>query len=155
VKDDQPQRYLTKKNEAGLSHIFASAIESGCGNCTKQRDNDFIYGDVVPLTRILYDYLDAREGSESLIRDGNKKTIANLEPDEVRPFLEEHLQWRMVNTGAELIEGQEQHAGLEIMITSRPFESPSEEHVQGSYGPFTEYPSITQNKPGGYGYVYQ
>ncbi len=154
VKDDQPWRYMTKKNEAGFMGVFASPWDAECPSCERNREKDIIVGNVVPLTAILCDYLDEVEGSEGLIRDADLKTIPNLNPEHVVPFLQENLQWRIIDLGANLLEGQEQQAKLEITVTSRPFIPPTEDHLMGVYGPHTPYPSITSGKPGGYGYVY-
>lgn len=145
---------MTKRNEVGFTGVFASSLDSGCANCAKNQEDDIHVEDVVPLTTFLYDYLEANEGSEDLIRDGNLKTIPNLEPDVVVPFLQEHLQWRIIDLGSNLLVGQEQQAKLEITVTSRQFLPPSEGNLMGVYGPYTEYPIITNTKPGGYGYNY-
>ena len=112
------------------------------------------YVDVIPLTTTLYDYLDAANGSSSLIEQGEHRTIADLTPSAVVPFLTEQLSWRIVDLGSQLIEGREREAKLEIMVTSREFVPPSNEDLLGSYGPPTPYIGITQGKAGGYGHVY-
>ena len=145
---------MTKKNEAGFTGVFASGADAECPSCQSNREEDILIGDVVPLTTILYDYLDDAEHSEDLIRDGAIRTIPNLNPEHVEPFLKEHLQWRIIDLGANLLEGQEQRAELEITVTSRQFVSPTRGNLMGVYGPYTPYPSITNGKPGGYGYVY-
>lgn len=82
---------MTKKNQAGFNGVFASGLNSGCASCTRNQEADILVEDVVPLTRILYDYLESSDGSEGLIRDGDIKTILNMEPEHVVPFLQEHL----------------------------------------------------------------
>lgn len=154
VKDDQPERYMTKKNEAGFMGVFASGLDSGCASCERNQEEDIIVEDVVPLTTILYDYLDAAEGSETLIRDGETKTIPNLQPEHVVSFLKEHLHWRIIDLGSNLLVGQEQQAKLEITVTSRQFMPPAEGNLMGVYGPYTPYPEITDTKTGGFGYNY-
>jgi hypothetical protein len=147
---------MTKKNEAGFTGVFASppdAIE-GCANCTAQREQDIVVDDVIPLTTILYDYLEAAPGSETLIRDGDHKTIPDLSPDSVVPFLKEQLRWRIIDLDATLLANQEQQAGLEITVSSRPFTSPTAENLMGVYGPETVHIEITNEKPGGFGYTY-
>lgn len=57
----------------------------------------------MPLTTVLYDYLATKPGCEDLIRDGDIKTISDLELSHVVPFLKEHLQWRMIDLGASLL----------------------------------------------------
>ena len=154
MKDDQPERYMTKKNEAGFTGIFASPADSGCASCERNREEDILVEDIVPLTTFLYDYLDASPGSDSLIPDGQIKTIANLEPESVVPFLTENLQWRMIDLGSTLLVGQEQQAKLEVKVTSRQFWPPTQENLMGAYGPYTEHPEITRTKRGGAGFNY-
>ena len=145
---------MTKRNEAGFTGVFASGLDSGCANCARNQEADILVEDVVPLTTILYDYLDASDGSETLIRDGEIKTIRDLEPDRVVPFLTEHLQWRMIDLGSTLLVGQEQQAKLEVTVTSRQFLPPAQGNLMGVYGPYTPHPEITRTKPGGAGYTY-
>ena len=145
---------MTKKNEAGFAGIFASSGESGCASCNQDREDDILVEDVVPLTTMLYDYLDASPDSEKLIRDANNKTIPNLEPESVVPFLTENLRWRMIDLGSNLLPGQEQQAKLEVTVTSCQFSTPTRDNIMGAYGPYTPHPEITRTKPGGAGYVY-
>ena len=154
VKEDQPERYMTKKNEAGFAGIFASSTDTDCANCARKQEEDILVEDVVPLTTILYDYLDANPGSNTLIRDAERKTIPNLEPESVVPFLAENLQWRMIDLGSNLLVGQEQQAKLEVKVTSRQFLPPTQQNLMGAYGPYTEHREITSTKPGGAGYTY-
>ena len=145
---------MTKRNEAGFMGIFASAAESGCASCARNREDDILVEHVVPLTTILYDYLDASLGSGTLIPHADNKTIPDLEPESVVPFLTENLQWRMIDLASNLLVGQEQQAKLEIKVTSRQFLPPTQENPMGAYGPYTQHPEITRTKPGGAGYVY-
>lgn len=155
VKDDQPQRFITKKNEVGFTGIFAtpqSGVE-GCSNCVKQREEDVFIEDTIPLTTALYSFLTASEGSNTLIPQAEKKTVDNLLPEEVVPFLKENLRWRMTDLSANLLQG-EQQAGLEILVTHRTYIAPDQEHLLGQYGPFEPHPEITIDRPGGWGHVY-
>ena len=154
VKDDQPERYMTKKNEAGFAGIFATPEGSGCASCDQNREDDILVENVVPLTAILYDYLDASPNSETLIRNAHIKTIPNLKPEYVVPFLTENLQWRMIDLGCNLLSGQEQQAKLEVTVTSRQFLPPTRDNLMGVYGPYSHHAQTTSTKPGGAGYVY-
>ena len=97
---------MVRKNEVGFSGIFTSRNDAECANCQQQRDVGFIYEDVVPITSTLVDYLDANPKSKDLIQEGEKKPIRDLEPDEVRPFLKEHLKWRIVDLDSNLIDDE-------------------------------------------------
>jgi hypothetical protein len=155
VKDNQPERYITKKNEAGFTGVFCSPQNnlSGCSNCVQQRQEDIVIQDTIPLTAFLYSFLTASDRSDTLIPQAQKKTIDNLTPEEVVPFLKENLQWRMTDLATNLLHG-EQQAGLEILISHRIYIAPDEEHLLGQYGPFVPNPEITIDRPGGWGYVY-
>ncbi|EME77386.1 uncharacterized protein MYCFIDRAFT_83316 [Pseudocercospora fijiensis CIRAD86] len=105
VKDDQPERYMTKKNEVGFAGIFArsAADIENCSNCQSQRDNDIVIEDVVPITTILYDYLESEPHSRDLIRDGEHQTIRDLTAESVVPFLTEQLHWRIIDLASEAL----------------------------------------------------
>lgn len=146
---------MTKKNEAGFTGVFTPPLNdmSGCSNCVKQREEDVLIEDTIPLTSFLYSFLTASEGSDTLIPRAQKKTIDNLTPEEVVPFLKENLQWRMTDLANNLLHG-EQQAGLEILVSYRTFVEPDRDHLLGQYGPFVPQPEITNERPGGWGYVY-
>lgn len=157
VDDEKPDLFMTKKNEAGFTGVFATPDElmGGCSSCRDARDADVIYEDVIPLTTILYDYLDARPGNDDFIpASAQHRTIPNLEVVNVVPFLEENLNWRIIDLASNLISGQEQQAKLEILVTSRAYTPPTEANIMGVYGPYQEHLSITNTKPGGAGYTY-
>ena len=156
VKNEQPERYMTKKNEVSFTTVFAAPSETSgdCATCEKNRRNDISVEDAIPLTTQLSDYLDSNPISAGLIAQGNLLTIPSLAPEHVVPFLKEHLQWRMTDLGAGLLVGQEQQALLEVAVSSRTFTLPTSEQPMGVYGPRTLYPEITSDKAGGYGHVY-
>lgn len=145
---------MTKKNEVGYTAVFTTSAEqaSRCANCLRQRDEDIRLSDVIPLTSILYDYLKDAPNSENLIRDASLKTIDDMTPESVVPFLKENLRWAIIDASANLIEGEEVQAGLEVVVASRDFEVPTKEYLMGKYGPITLHPEITSSKRGGYMY---
>lgn len=156
VKDDQPERFMTKKNEVGFAGIFARGREEmeGCANCAQQLADDIVVEDAIPLTTMLYDYLESNQRDVPLIQSAEYQTIRDLTPDSVVPFLGKQLQWRMIDLTARLLAGQEQRAGLEITISSRSYTPPTADNIMGVYGPETVHPEITSGTPGGFGYVY-
>ena len=87
VEGADPEKFMTRMNEAGFSGIFAQSQRSERTNCEKNRNRGILYEDVVPLTNILMDYLDDAHGSEDLISGGGKTTIRNLGAEEVVLFL--------------------------------------------------------------------
>ncbi|KAK6086913.1 tyrosinase [Seiridium cupressi] len=148
VKDEQPERFMTKMNEVGFVGVFASPESTQCESCAKNRERDLVYEDTVPLTGKLLDYLASNSNAASLIRDGNKKTIDTLEPDEIIPFLKEHLQWRITDASSQLLDIG--NSGLEVKVADRLFEPPHDDNLLGTYGPSTVHTEITQGKEGGF-----
>ena len=147
---------MVRKNEVGFSGIFTSRAEAACANCDEQRAQDFMYEDVVPITSTLVDYLDDNPISKDLIQEGTIKTIPNLEPANVEPFLKEHFKWRIVDTASNLMNSEQQikDSGLEVKVVSRIFETPNDENKLGVYSDPVLHQDITDTKPGGYGYVW-
>ena len=147
---------MVRKNEVGFSGIFTSRNDAECANCEQQRDAGLMYEDVVPITSTLVDYLDANPKSKDLIQEGEIKTIRDLEPDQVRPFLKEHLQWRIVDLHSNLIDDEQRirDSGLEVKVMSRMFETPNDENKLGVYSDPVLYQDITELKQGGYGYAW-
>ncbi|KAF2116017.1 common central domain of tyrosinase-domain-containing protein [Lophiotrema nucula] len=156
VKDEQTERFFTKKNEVGFTGIFAApqATSTECQSCQKNRADDIVIESVVPLTSYLTDYLDSNLKSAGLITEGQHRSVASLEPNDVVPFLKEQIQWRILDLASSLIVGREQEAHLEVAITHRTFTPPDANNLLGGYGEPTEYPDITTDKAGGLGYVY-
>ncbi|KAI9706216.1 MAG: hypothetical protein M1820_004977 [Bogoriella megaspora] len=155
VKDDQPERYVTKKNEAGFTGVFSTPQDNlpNCSNCVKQRQEDVSIEDTIPLTAFLYNFLTESDRSDTLIPQAQKKTIDNLTPEEVVPFLKENLQWRITDLATNLL-NVEQQVGLEILVSHRTYLAPDQGHLLGQYGPFVPHPEITVDRPGGWRYVY-
>ena len=102
INDEDPGEFMVRPNEVGFSGIFITTAEAVCANCDKQRARDFMYEDVVPITSTLVDYLDDNPISKDLIQEGTIRTIPNFEPANMKPFLKEHLKWRIVDTASNL-----------------------------------------------------
>lgn len=108
-----------------------------------------MYTDVVPLTNILVDYLDSDPASEGLIPDGEIRTISDLSPEQVVPFLKQNLKWRITGlTGEPLPYFPD--SGLEVAVAGRIFTPPTEDSPLGSYRHGRIYGQITAGKDGGY-----
>ena len=154
VNDDKADHFVTRKNEVGFSGVFTSPQESSCASCRAHEAADVLSEDVVSLTLYLPDYLASNPVSQGLLTEGTLRTIPNLEPASVVPFLKEQIAWRVTTVDGELLVGREQEAKLEVTVTSREYESPSEQFPAGRYGPAQLHPEVTDDKPGGFGYVY-
>ena len=101
VKDYQPERYLRKRNEVGFAGIFASPPGVGCDNCNKQREDNMVYQDVIPLTTALSDYFRTNINTKGPLPA--LRTLSDLEPAQVVPFLKQHLEWRITDTASNLM----------------------------------------------------
>lgn len=120
VNDEDPGEFMGRPNEVGFSGVFTTTAEAVCAKCDEQRARDFMYGDVVPITSTLVDYLDGNPISKDQIQERTIKTIPNLEPANVEPFLKEHLKWRIVDTAFKLMNSEQQikNSGLGIKVVS-------------------------------------
>ena len=149
IEDDLPMLWLTKKNEVGLLSVFAAEGDtSECANCEEQKASKTVYEGVIPLTTKLHEYLSSIDGSDQLIKGDGKKTIDDLTEEEVKPFLEEQLGWRLVDLKSKALRDPKNKAELEIVVTSRTMEPPSEEHAMGTYGLVT--PHLVLSQGGGF-----
>ena len=145
---------MTRRNEVGFSGVFTSNVAAECANCDAQRAADIMYEDVIPITSTLVDYLKGNLKSDGLIRAGDLKTIPDLKPESVVPFLKEHLQWRVVDPESNLIDGVQQikDSGLEVKVVQRMFETPNDANKLGVYSDPVLYQEITEGKLGGFGF---
>ena len=143
---------MTKKNEVGFTGVFASDRDSGCANCSRQRERNVIYTDVIPITPALINYLqNAVADSTGTLPEADMRTLKDFEPESVRPFLKKHLHWRVVDVAAGQNSDQEiRDSMLEIAVTDRLFDIPTEENPLGTYHESTVHPEITQGRVGGY-----
>jgi hypothetical protein len=155
IKPDQPERFLTKKNEVGLTGIFATTPDSPCSNCAQQRSDNMIYEDAIPITPALYSYLRSNTAPESEGPLMSLRTLENFEPENVVPFLKANVAWKLTDMASNLIDGERElrDSGLEVSVSARMFELPTPGHPLGVYHPATQYPETTADKIGGFGYV--
>ena len=108
VNDEDPGEFVVRPNGVGFPGIFTTTAEAVYANFDEQRALDFMYEDAVPITSTLVDYLDNNPISNDLIKEGTIRTIPNLEPANVEPFLKEHLKWRIVDTVSNLMNSEQQ-----------------------------------------------
>jgi hypothetical protein len=153
VVDNEPVRFLTKKNEVGYTGVFASSRNAPCVNCVQQREDGLVYEDAIPITPVLINYLTSSNVPES---DGPKldlRILQDYSEEQVVPFLKKNLRWRLTDAGSRIIDqGQWADGGLEIRVSSRKYQLPTPEYPLGIYYPPTPHPEITADVPGGYGY---
>ena len=150
IMDTQPERFITKKNEVGFAGVFASADDAQCANCDQQREQGLIYEDSIPITSSLSSYLRsniAAEGPEKEMR-----TLESFRPVHVVPFLKEHLHWVITDTASRLIHDEQDiiRSKLEILVSTRGYDVPTDSSPLGLYHPAEDYPEISTGKIGGY-----
>lgn len=154
IKDDQSERFFTKKNEVGYSGIFASDRNAPCANCLQQREDGIIYQDAIPLTMAMTKYL--KSYTDAAGPEQDMRTLRSFEAEDVIPFLKQHLHWIITRTNSEVMDEinmiRESH--LEISVWDRIFDLPTPEHRLGLYHPAELHPEITATQPGGLGYQY-
>lgn len=149
IKDTQPERYITKKNEVGFSGVFASTHDAPCANCLEQREQGFICEDAIPITSSLYDYprSNTAQGPET-----EMCTLETFHPEHVVPFLKQHLRWVVTDTASKLINDDQKliKSELEILVLSRAYDIPTSTSPLGLYHASEDYPEITAGKIGGH-----
>ena len=84
--DDVPTAYKLQPSFAGTAHFFIAPPQA-CDNCMKQGQAGAIVANTTTITPILHDYVN--KGHDDL-------RLASLEPNDVKPFLIEHLRWRVL-----------------------------------------------------------
>lgn len=152
INDDQPERFITKKNEVGFSSIFASSIDAPCANCIQQREDGMLYEDAIPITTALLAYLQSNTGSSG--PNPTLRTLESFRPEHVVPFLKANIGWRLTDLASNLITDEQDllASKLEVTVTARSFELPSAEKPLGEYYPAYAYEEITNDKLGGFGF---
>ena len=150
IKKDQPERFMTKKNEVGYSYIFASARDAPCANCITQREQNFIYEDAIPITTALTQYLSSYTDEDG--PDPSMRTLQSFEPEHVIPFLKEHLNWVVTDGASTLLDDPTalRNSQLEISVWDRLYDMPTEDMRLGKYHPATLHSEVTEGRLGGY-----
>ncbi|CAG8980482.1 hypothetical protein HYALB_00013118, partial [Hymenoscyphus albidus] len=146
IPDDEPTKFITKKNEVGFSHIFATSTDSPCANCTTQRADGLLYEDVIPISHSLKHYLRSNTAAAADGPIPQLRVLDNYEPENVVPFLAKNLQWRITDTAGNLL-GDEQkmrESGLVVAVSCRLFDLPTPEMPLGVYHPAKDYAEITE-----------
>ena len=114
-----------------------------------------IYEDAIPITPSLVNYLISNNAAPEDGPDPSMRTLESLEPKHVVPFLKEHLDWRITDVSSSLKNAEEDliSSGLEITVSDRLYDLPTNEKPLGEYYPSSIHQEITEGKLGGYGYV--
>ncbi|KAJ5628581.1 hypothetical protein N7490_010809 [Penicillium lividum] len=147
VKDHQPERWLTKKNEVGFSAVFASSLNAPCSNCRNQAAEGGVYIDTIPITPALAAYHKDNISTHDSI-PAELRVLDSFSVEEVKSFLEKNLSWRLTRLNSEEITNEQEihDSGLTICVGFREDAAPPNEN------PFIPVIDITKNKLGGWGY---
>ncbi|KAJ5907811.1 hypothetical protein N7495_000493 [Penicillium taxi] len=153
VKDHQPERWLTKKNEVGFSAVFASTLDAPCSNCRKQAAEGAVYIDTIPITPALAAYHKDNISTQDCIA-AELRVLDNFSVEEVKSFLRKNLSWRLTRANSEEITDEQEilDSGLTICVGFREFSVPTDENPLGIYQDFIPIVDITKEKLGGWGY---
>jgi tyrosinase len=136
--DADPNNYATASTMAGFTHVFTAPREAcdACAYTTAQSDEgqSTIVTSTNPITPMLRDYI-------------VKGELEGLSPEQVIPFLQKHLYWRVV--GINVVPQNPEAVGeLQISVTStvavfRPDESIPAQWVGH------EHPEVTERHVAG------
>ncbi|KAJ5752131.1 hypothetical protein N7520_009048 [Penicillium odoratum] len=153
VKDHQPERWLTKKNEVGFSAVFASTLDAPCTNCRKQAAKGAVYIDAIPITPALAAYHKDNISTQDCI-PAELRVLDNFSVDEVKGFLEKNLSWRLTRANSEEITDEQEilDSELTICVGYREYKVPTDKNPFGTYEHFVPVVDITKKKLGGWGY---
>jgi hypothetical protein len=154
ITDVQPSDYTTDRSEIGFSAIFASPTGAPCAGCAEQREAGLVYEDAIPITHSLFPYLRSNNSPGGPPQE--RRTLDSFRPEHVIPFLKDRLEWRITDTASNLLAEDEAallESGLEVTVSVRDFELPTQERPMGIYRPAVVYKEITEEKVGGYGYT--
>jgi hypothetical protein len=133
-----------------MSTVFAYDPDAGCENC--RANADAIYGDTVPITMPLTNYLQSNQSPDAW-PPADLRVLSSLDQQPVADFLRKNLEWRIVDMAGNVKTAEEVTAsGLETLLADRIFTYPKDSDVSsfGEYGPYTYHPDVTSGKVGGY-----
>ena len=83
---------------AGEVFNFANSIDTPCPNCANQAIAETVVADSLGLTPKLMEFL----ASPTLLHPISLKTLGK---EDVIPFLQKHLQWRIVDVSLSIVQG--------------------------------------------------
>lgn len=114
-----------------------------------------IYEDTIPISHALYAYLRSNTAPETDGPSPALRTLESFEPDQVKDFLKNNLKWVLTDMSSNLLGDVQMmiDSGLEIGVSARKFDLPTQEKPLGVYYPPVRYEEITRDKVGGLGYV--
>ncbi|KIM27070.1 hypothetical protein M408DRAFT_311628 [Serendipita vermifera MAFF 305830] len=130
-----PAHWGTDPNLVGSYYVFANDLDSTeCENCQENAEDQLLVTGAIPLTGALGDRL-------------GKDQIAQLNPDQITPYLTKELHWR-IQTPTRVVE-REEIPSLKISVIHIPVSIPANLDTFPTWGHGTRHTAITTGRPGG------
>jgi tyrosinase len=118
----------------GRNTTPGSSEETGCGKCKKDAEDGLVVTGTIPLTK-------------ALINEVNEGHCPSLAKENVLPWLQENLHWRVT-----LADGTEKDRsevpGLVVTVVTTEVELPPHGFPRFS-GIYTSHPEVTAGRPAG------
>ncbi|KAF3937797.1 Tyrosinase [Dactylella cylindrospora] len=135
-----PSTWTFDKNRVGGVHNFVAGVQRGdgaCSNCEQQSEDHTIVTGQISLTNALLDDVeDPSNGLNSLL------------PEEVTPYLQRHLHWRVTDLNGVDIP-REQIRSLKVSVVECSATLPSNPGEFTQYGEPRVIDIVTEGRPGG------
>ncbi|KAH7128377.1 tyrosinase precursor [Dendryphion nanum] len=131
-----PVTWPTEYNVVGRFTVLGRGGDTQCEKCHQDQDTNLVVTGTVPLT-------------SALLQDIVEGQLASLNPEDVGPYLEKHLHWRVT-----LFDGSEQPRdqvpGLKVSIVSTSVRI-GDDGLPVYSGQYEDHPNITDGRPAGLG----
>ncbi|KAJ7775767.1 tyrosinase [Mycena maculata] len=132
---DDPKQWRSSPNFVGAHQAFVNSVPERCANCHRNRD------------ALVEGFVHLDEGIIEHSGMGEHGGLGSLEPNDVEPYLEENLHWRVQKAGGQAVD-LSNVPSLEVTVFATRLSLPA-----GSAFPVpgerSHHPSITQGRPGG------
>ncbi|KAF3912744.1 Tyrosinase [Dactylellina cionopaga] len=140
--DPNPSNWMWDKNRVGGVYNVVAGVPradgSACSNCEQQQEDHTIVTGQVSLTTALLDD----------VEDTANTSLTSLIPEEVVPYLQRHLHWRVTDpTGRDI--PRELLRSLKISVSECPATIPTNSHEFIHYGEPRIWDIVTEGRPGG------
>jgi tyrosinase len=133
--DSDPNLWATTHNLVGAFRVLGRGEDSPCEKCKEDNENDLVVTGTVSLT-------------DALIEDINDEKVSSLDVQDVVPYLERHLHWRVkISEGPE--QSRDQVPGLKVIVSSNEVQI-TEDDLPVLLGEETIHATITDGRAGGF-----
>lgn len=139
VEETDPALYPISPNHVGTFSTFGSDRDTECDKCKEDQANDQQVTGQIPLTIALAERFFAH-------------MVGSLQPNDVSPYLQENLHWRVISGDGTVLNDRSQIPGLLIAVISNEVHIPTNETALPVYSPnVTVRPEITTKADGSAG----